>query len=239
MGLTSALLLFVMQVATASLADDAEFAQVQELYVDLECEKALKLLHAIQAKESWQPSELAQLSMWQGLCHAQLSQNDARDAAIDHAVRLDPSLQLPSFTPPKVVEIFAATREKLSGAKEKAHATSEVAASAASPGAAQMAAEGVLGGEPASALPTSEASGVGWLVSGAMVLGGAALLGGVVSAGLALPNALGASDPDAFQDDAIALAQLANQQLALSGGLLVTGACLLGGGIFVEHATAD
>lgn len=227
-GLAGVLLFILMRVGPASIAQDTDFARVQELYADLECEKALKLLRTLATERTWQQAERAQIAMWEGLCHAQLSANDARDQAIRSALELDPTLQLPPYTPPKVAEAFEAARRELPHKPQRDDASTGAPASPPSGAPDSPAASTV-------SRPAEGSDALAWAGRGAMVLGGTALLGGVVCAGLAVPNGLTASDPEAFQTDAIARARLANQQLSLAGGLWVTGAFLLGGGFILER----
>ena len=72
-----------------------------------------------------------------------------------------------------------------------------------------------------------------------MVLGGVALLGGVVSAGFAVPNAIVARDPQAFQQDANEKATLANQQLVTGALLLGSGILLVGSGMALANVAGE
>lgn len=232
----SGTVLALLLTLSHALADDPEYQRATDLYMDLECEQALTELQMLEARPSWTSSERAQLALWQALCFAQLAQDTARDAALARALREDRGVQAPAFAPPAIrsaLEVLRArlpppevtpptesSRDHLSGAtaaqSTEAHALAEgerpSSASSASP--------------PAMPPNTMRAFSLGSLVAGGLVA-----LGGLVAAGLALPHAQAADDPDTYQVDAVGSANAANQYLAWSGGLLAGGGVLAAGGI--------
>lgn len=104
----SAALGLVMLVASASPEaprDNPFLAEAKALYEEFEFERCLKRLEqAAQWKST--PEELVEIELYGGLCA--YSQGLERDAQ-DHfrvALRLDPEVQLPPYTSPKIVELF-------------------------------------------------------------------------------------------------------------------------------------
>lgn len=242
MGLAASFLVLVLGAGGVSLGDDPDFVRAQELYVDLECEQALQKLTELESKTPWQRAERAQIALWQALCFAQLSQTEQEREALARAVSFDPNIEAPSFTPPKVKDaLLAARNQKQAQAQQADTHSSKVV-----PKEANTAKTSEL--PSMDALATAEASGpmdskdemsLAQFGTGAVVLGGVALLGGVVSAGFALPNAIAARDPKAFQQDASEKAALANQQLVTGSVFLGTGILLLGSGLALVGADTE
>lgn len=241
MGLAAAVFMLSLGAAGASLEEAPDFVRAQELYVDLECEKALPKLTKLQQNTNWHSRERGQIALWQALCFAQLSQNEKRDQALVRALQLDPNVEAPAFTPPKVREALEAARAReQTKAKKQQGATSMEGAVSAEPGSelgtkSQNEDASARSGTIAVGFPTDAES----IRTGVMVLGGLAILGGVVSAGFAVPNIIAARDPQAFQQDASENARLANQQLVAGAVFAGTGILLLGGAVAFFGASGE
>lgn len=87
-------------------------AQAKDLYAKLEFEKCLKrIAQASQWRSS--PKELLEIELYAGLCHFNLGQKADAEERFKQAVRIDPSAELPPYTSPRAVELFAKLKKTM------------------------------------------------------------------------------------------------------------------------------
>lgn len=87
-------------------------AQAKDLYAKLEFEKCLKrIAQASQWRSS--PRELLEIELYAGLCHFNLGQKADAEERFKQAVRIDPAAELPPYTSPRAVELFAKLRKTM------------------------------------------------------------------------------------------------------------------------------
>jgi hypothetical protein len=125
-------------------------AQARVLYQGLDYEKALLKLQRAQESPTLPDAERAEILVYVGLCRHQLGDEAAARASFRAALQVDPKVQLPPLTSPKIAAAFdeeVATWEKAHAAPPKVEAPKP-----------EERPKGVEAPEPA-ALPRPEPSG--------------------------------------------------------------------------------
>jgi hypothetical protein len=207
---TSLALLLVF--AAAPLDEDPAFVEAQQLYRELEFERATIRFQETALSPGRSAEEQAQIFTWIGLCYAQLGDMDGARRALGDAVAKHPTVQLPPDAPPKLREML----EEVRGSQ----------APVADPGPEDP--------QPAQdtnpPVPEPETSVGGMVLTG---VGGGALLGAVAATSVALVNVGVASDPLTKQVDVVGARDTANALFWVGGIAAVVGAGLTAGGVFL------
>lgn len=103
-------------LATTALAVPGKpnpyLGQAKVFYQGLEYEKCLARLESA-AKWQSEPAEQVELELYAGLCHFNIGNLDEAQRRFDLALGLDPKLQLPPYTSPRIVDIFESSRKKV------------------------------------------------------------------------------------------------------------------------------
>jgi tetratricopeptide (TPR) repeat protein len=86
--------------------------QAKDLYGKLEFEKCLKRVGQAQQWRS-NPKELLDIELYAGLCHFNLGQKPDAEERFKTALRIDPAAELPPYTTPRAVELFARVKKSL------------------------------------------------------------------------------------------------------------------------------
>lgn len=129
-------------VAPAALADDAAYKDGVKLYEQVEMDGAIaKFNEALLSSVGLSDPERATLHAWVGVCHGQLGRKDEAMASFRNAVKLDPTVKLPTIAPPDVEAQLEAARTDAKAAAGAAGAGA-AGAGAAGPGAAGAGAAG-------------------------------------------------------------------------------------------------
>ena len=98
--------------------------QAKDLYSKLEYEKCLKRIAQAQQWRS-SPKELLEIELYAGLCHFNLGQKDDAEERFKTALRIDPNAELPPYTSPVAVNVFAKLKKAAKPAPEKEKAVAE------------------------------------------------------------------------------------------------------------------
>jgi len=104
--------LCALLAAPADLDADPRFMDAVARFRKLEYEAALTQFEAL-VTESQDDRERARLLLWSGAARALLGDDGAARLAFENALRLDPDVTLSFKTSPKVVELFAAVKERV------------------------------------------------------------------------------------------------------------------------------
>lgn len=208
----------------AALDEQPSFQRAQELYGELEFEQAIFELEQAALDEELSVEERARVLAWLGLCHAQVRREDESRRYFEMAVRQHADVSLPSFAPPAVVQALADVRAEVESSPAASSPTAdppEDEPAADLPANEPPSRRAAAPGSPPVGLATGVALGI---------VGGLTIVTGGVLLALAVPAAQQAQSEDAFQDDAIAAADVANAELATGGVLLGLGAVAGAGG---------
>lgn len=224
----SAALFTLLLLAPVGLDEDPRVQEAQQLYRDVEFERATISFQEAALDPALSDEERAVVMVWIGMCRAQLGDFESAGNAIDQAVLLDPKVAPPRAAPPRVKEML-----------EQARASAAKTAAAAPEPEPEAPAEVESVPEP-----TSDEGGgggdvlgtVGWVAAGA---GGLALVGAAVLAGLGVGNTVVAFDEGTFQADAKSAADLANVEYAAAGVTAVVGLAVIGVGAAMVVLSGD
>lgn len=115
-----ALVLF-SAAASASAKPNPYLSQARVFYQGLEYEKCLARLEQA-AKWNSAPAEEVEVQMYFGLCNFNIGNMDEAKRRFELALKLDPKLQLPPYTSPRITQIFEQSREKLAAREKPAEA---------------------------------------------------------------------------------------------------------------------
>ncbi|ATB43606.1 hypothetical protein CYFUS_009086 [Cystobacter fuscus] len=105
-------------------------SQAKAFYQALDYERCLKRLKRAGTLKLSEP-ERAEVALYQGLCGAGLGQSKAARKSFQRALELDPQLQLPLGTSPRIVELF----EEVGGKRRTRPAEAPAVAAAPAPAA--------------------------------------------------------------------------------------------------------
>jgi tetratricopeptide (TPR) repeat protein len=211
-------LLPFLLVLGAALEGDQAFEEGLRLYRDVEFEQALFSFQEAATQPDRPDDDRVVLFTWLGLTYAALERDDAAERAFRDALRLDIEAALPEDAPPKLRESFDVLRATMRAELAPVETTPQPPADVEEPAAP----------------PDGELKMAPFLLGGAGVAAGAALLAGG-AAGLVLSLALDsvavAEDDGEFQVDRIDALDRANGQLGTSYALFaVAGALVVGAG---------
>lgn len=108
--LALALALLVSHQASAA-KPNPYLGQAKVFYQGLEYEKCLARLKQA-AKWPSDPGEQVEIELYAGLCHFNIGDLDAAKERFDLALGMDPKLELPPYTSPRIAELFEASRTR-------------------------------------------------------------------------------------------------------------------------------
>ena len=233
-------LLALWLLAAPPAVEDPAFLEGQELYRQLEFEKATIAFQKVALDPGLSPEEQARVLTWVALCYAQLGDFDGARESLAQAVLRDRDVELAPDAPPKVRALLDEVIQSAPAGGDAAAVDVDDLSAAAAPephaeATRDAAREGATSTSEITA-PTSEPAGpavaplVGYVVAGTGAVGVAA---GAVLLGLSLYNGLRSYDRTVYQADAAALADTANAQMAAAGGVTALGVVLLGTGLTV------
>lgn len=114
-SIAAALVLFACS-ALAAAKPNPYLAQAKVFYQGLEYEKCLARLDQA-TKWASDPAEEADVQLYFGLCNFNIGTLDEATRRFDLALALDPQLELPPYTSPRIVETFEQSRTKVAARK--------------------------------------------------------------------------------------------------------------------------
>ncbi|MFL5319624.1 MAG: hypothetical protein ACJ790_08190 [Myxococcaceae bacterium] len=107
----TALLLLIAGAALGAGKPNPYLGQAKVFYQGLEYEKCLARLDQA-TKWASEPAEQVEIELYAGLCNFNIGNMDEAKRRFDLALGLDPKLQLPPYTSPRIGEIFEASRKR-------------------------------------------------------------------------------------------------------------------------------
>jgi tetratricopeptide (TPR) repeat protein len=220
------LLLVVTAEGARSASDDAssppsidDYAAAERLYEDGDFEQAILRLQRAARAAPATGADAARVHVLLALSYLQTYDEATASAHFEEALVADRGAALPSYAPPRAMELFAQVRDRLAPAVSPP-ATPPPAVS----GAAAASPRAPEGAPPTWQLPMGIAL-VG-VATGALLISVVAF----VAAG---EQARVARDVDAYQLDALAAADAANVQIGVGAGLVVLAVASFAGGVGV------
>lgn len=108
----AAALFLLSASALAAGQPNPYLSQARVFYQGLEYEKCLARLDQA-AKWNSEPAEEVEVQLYFGLCNFNMGNMDEAKRRFELALKLDPKLQLPPYTSPRIAQIFEQSREKV------------------------------------------------------------------------------------------------------------------------------
>ena len=179
--------MFAFLLLAATLADPT-FEEGVRLYQASSYEQAIFRFEEIAVRPGLAPSDKATTLLWLGLSYAGTGDLDAAKRSFRFALTADVTAALPTETSPVIVEMIEEIRKELT---PPVAAVEPVAPAESTPSETQ----------PQTPSPSFSPAVIGGGIGAG--LGALAIISGGVLALIAADQLAQASDPDAFQDDAI------------------------------------
>jgi hypothetical protein len=214
----------LLLVVSVGLEQDARFSEAQQLYRDVEFERATIKFQEAALDARHPPEDRALILVWVGMCRAQLGELPSARTALEQAVALHAAVAAPSAAPPIVRELLedvrAAATPKPEPEPEPEPEPSAAPGAEVSSTATPPAEDGAGANAPLITL--------GWVSAGA---GGLALVGASVVGSLGVANVIIAFDEETTQRDAASAGELANAGFWAAGVLAGVAVVLISTGV--------
>ena len=122
----AAALILAAFVAQAANKPNPYLSQAKVFYQGLEYEKCLARLEQA-TKWTSEPAEEVEVQLYSGLCNFNIGNLDEAKRKFDLALKLDPALQLPPYTSPRIADIFELSRARIAARSKPVEKVAEKA----------------------------------------------------------------------------------------------------------------